>query len=817
MKTRIFNLLLFSFTATSFIQAQFQLSGTVKNQEGEMLSGAKISIDEGRQIAESDAQGGFQIKNLKSGSYLIYVSKSGYETLNAPLTISEKDAAMDFVLLPTALNIEEVFVSATRASDKTATTYTNIGKEQIKQQNFGQDLPYLLEMTPSAVVTSDGGSGVGYTGIRIRGVDPTRINVTVNGIPFNDSESHSVYWVDMPDIAASVDNIQVQRGVGTSTNGAGAFGSSINVQTDKVNRTAYAELDQSVGSFETYKSSIKAGTGLINEHFTFDLRMSSVQSQGFLDRAASNLKSYYFSAVYVNKKSLLRFNTFSGTEKTYQAWYGTPECVINGTEEDRIAFADRNYLSDAQRDNLLNSGRTYNFYQYDNEVDDYTQTHYQLLHTFTRHSRFKINTALHYTHGKGFYEQYRFGEDFSNYNFSPLVVGVDTITSTDLIRRRWLDNHFYGGVFSLDYTSKKGVNFIFGGAANQYLGGHFGEVIWARFASDSEIRDRYYENDAKKTDANVYAKINYTKGKINTFLDVQTRYIDYTFFGIDQVNGEIVEQDQQVSSTFFNPKVGLVYRINAHHHIYSSYAVANREPVRDDFRQNLASNRPKNEVLNNIEAGYRFLGYRLQLSGNFYFMDYKNQLVLTGKINDVGDYTRTNVADSYRTGLELEAAYKFNKVFQLNGNVTVSQNKIASFTEYVDDYDNGGQLEIQHTNTDLAFSPSVIAALVLQIQPCKNFAVFIQGKYVGKQYLDNTSNNDRAIDAYSPLSVRASYSLKNKIGKKLIFSVLANNILNEMYESNGYTFTYLYGGSTTENFYYPQAGFNVLGRVQLHF
>lgn len=818
MKTRIFNLLLFCAASNGFIQAQHQLTGTVKDSQGQYLSEAKISINDGSQFAESDQLGQFLVKHLASGSYQIRISKPGFETLISAVTIADKDLAMDFVLLTTALNVEEVFVSATRASNKTAGTFTNIGSEQIKQLNFGQDLPYLLESTPSAVVTSDAGAGVGYTGIRIRGVDPTRTNVTVNGIPFNDSESHSVYWVDMPDMAASVDNIQIQRGVGTSTNGAGAFGASVNVQTDKVNQKAYAELDQSAGSFNTFKSSVKAGTGLINEHFTMDIRMSNIVSDGYLDRASSKLKSYFISGVYVNKKSLLRFNVFSGTERTYQAWYGTPECVIKGTEADRIAFADRNYLSDAQRDNLLNAGRTYNYYQYDSEVDQYTQSHNQLLYTYTHHSRLKFNAALHYTHGKGYYEQYRFGESFSDYNFSPLVLGTDTVTSTDLIRRRWLDNHFYGAVFSMDYTSKKGFNLIIGGAANQYLGGHFGEVIWARFASDSEIRDRYYENNATKTDANAYVKMNYTKGKFNTFLDLQTRYIDYSFLGLDQVNGSIIDQDQEVKFTFFNPKVGLVYRLTGNQHVYGSFAVANREPVRDDFRQSLPTNRPKNERLNNIETGYRYLGYRFQFSGNFYYMDYRNQLILTGKINDVGDYTRTNAAKSYRAGIELEAAYKFNSMFQLNGNVTFSQNKIASFTEYVDDYDNGGQLEIKHTNTNLAFSPNAIAALALQVQPFKNFSVLLQAKYVGKQYLDNTSNEARSIEAYAPLNARASYTIKNKIGKEIILSILANNLFNQFYQSNGYTFSYLYGGTTTtENFYYPQAGFNFLGRIQLKF
>jgi iron complex outermembrane receptor protein len=673
----------------------------------------------------------------------------------------------------------------------------------------------LLRFTPSTVVTSDAGAGVGYTGIRIRGVDPTRTNVTLNGIPLNDSESHGVYWVNMPDFASSVENIQVQRGVGTSANGAAAFGASINVNTNAIKADPYATLDNGFGSFNTWRNTVMAGTGLINNKFTMNARLSRITSEGYIDRASSNLKSFYLDGTWSGKKSTLTANIFSGHEKTYQAWWGTPESVVSGDADAINAYADRNWVSPEERDRLLNSGRTYNYYTYENEVDNYQQDHYQLHFSHRFNHKLKFNLKGHYTKGRGYYEQYRVGDDFATYGFDPLVFTNDTVTVTDVIRRRWLDNHFFGGIFSLNYK-RGGLDLTFGGGVNQYFGGHFGEVIWAEFASQSDIRDRYYDNDGNKFEAQSYIKGTWRRNKLTYFADLQFRHIDYEFLGVDDVNGSLEELTQAASYDFINPKAGLMMDFNSRNNAYLSVAMANREPVRADFRENTVANRPSHETLLNLETGYRHKGRKLMLNGNFYFMNYTNQLVLTGQINDVGGYTRTNVASSYRAGVELEAGYMILKNLSITANATFSQNKIAEFTEYVDNYDTYIQDEIVHTNTDLAFSPNMIAAVGANYEPVKGLEIGLTSKYVGQQFLDNTSSADRTIDAYFFSNLQLSYTLQDVLFKEMTIGFQVNNLFNELYENNGYTWGYVYGGERTiENFYYPQAGRNFMSRLTI--
>ena len=714
--------------------------------------------------------------------------------------------------------LEEMTVTVIRAGSKTPTTYSNIDSKEIESKNFGQDMPYILNSLPSTVVTSDAGAGIGYSGIRIRGVDPTRTNVTVNGIPINDSESHGVFWVNMPDFASSVDNIQVQRGVGTSSNGASAFGASINIKTNSINRKAYGVLDNSYGSFNTWKNTVKAGTGLINGKFTLDTRLSRISSDGYIDRAESNLQSYYISGSWHNKKSLLRATVFSGKEKTYQAWYGTPESVINGNYEQGIlAYADRNYFFGSDRDNLLTSGRTYNYYTYENEVDNYQQDHYQLHFNHSFNQKLKFTSALHYTRGKGYYEQYKTDQDLVDYGFSPIIFSADTVTSTDLIRRRWLDNHFYGGIFSLSYD-KGPLNLVFGGGVNQYNGGHYGEVIWAEFSSDSDIRDRYYDNDAKKVEAHSYLKGSYKTGDLTIYGDVQYRHINYSFVGIDDVNGSIQAVDQTISFNFINPKAGFMYNFNKRNNAYISLAIANREPVRRDFRESTPENQPKVEKLTNLELGYRFRGSKLMVNANAYLMHYNNQLVLTGQINDVGGSTRTNVDVSHRAGIELEAGYSLTKRLSITGNLTLSDNKIKQFNEYVDNYDVGGQSLIVHTNSDLAFSPDIIASAGIRYEPTKGLNINLLTKHVGDQFMDNTSTETRSLDEYTTVNLQVNYTIKDVLFKEMTVGLLVNNIYNTMYENNGYTWGYISDGKrTVENFYYPQAGRNFLVRVLLKF
>ena len=793
--------------------SQNSIKGIVKSSDGNTIPGVKVEIEASFNKVFTNVEGEYIFTKLKDGEYQLLFSMTGFTPKSETVKINGSDQVLDITLTENVLLLEEMSVSAIRADSKTPTTHSELSKEEIEDQNFGQDLPYLLNMMPSTVVNSDAGAGVGYTGISIRGVDPTRTNVTVNGIPINDSESHSVYWVNMPDMASSLDNIQVQRGVGTSSNGASAFGASINIQTDEINRKAYGVSDNSYGSFNTWKNTIKAGTGLINGKFTIDTRLSRISSEGYIDRAKSNLTSFYVSGAWVDKRSMLRATAFSGKEKTYQAWYGTPESVVNQNQDEIIAYADRNYIFGDDRENLLNSGRTYNYYTYDNEVDNYQQDHYQLHFNHLFKKYFKLTTALHYTRGKGYYEQYKAGEDFSDYGFAPIIFTNDTVTSTDLIRRRWLDNHFFGGIFSLSFD-KGPINLVFGGGANQYIGAHFGEVIWAEFASDSEIRDRYYDNDASKFEAHSYLKVNYKIKKLTLYGDLQYRHIGYQFLGIDDVSGVIKEVDRTLNFDFFNPKAGLMYDFNDHNNLYASFAMANREPVRRDFRESTPKNQPKPENLMNVELGYRYKGNKLMLNANAYYMYYKDQLVLTGQINDVGDYTRTNVEKSYRAGIEIETAIRITKKLSFMANATLSSNKIIAFNEYVSNYDTGGQDTIAHTNTDIAFSPNIIAAAGLRFEPIKDWNISLMGKHVGAQYLDNTSASTRKMKAFTTFNFQMDYTFKEVFFKEITIGVLVNNIFNQKYAANGYTWGYIYVSERTdENFYYPQAGTNFLARL----
>lgn len=807
-------LLAFAFPLCSF--AQTTIIGAVVDENEQALKQVLIEELVTHQKTKTAENGRFVLSNLTGDSLRIRLQKVGFQTGIVP--IKKQDTVYITIrLLELSRNIEEIVITPTRASNQTPTTFSMVTKEQLAKINFGQDLPVLLETTPSAVSTSDAGAGVGYTGLRIRGVDPTRTNVTINGIPINDSESHGVFWVNMPDIVSSVEDIQIQRGVGTSANGAAAFGASINIVTDQVSKNPYTIIDQSVGSFRTAKSTLKIGTGQLKNGFSFDARLSRITSDGFLDRASSNLNSYFLAGAWVGKKSSVKANFFSGKEITYQAWEGTPESRIKNDVAGMNAFADRNYLTDEQRQNLLNSGRTYNLYTYDNQVDNYRQDHFQLHFNHQFNAQLNLQLSAHSTLGKGYYEQFRANDDLADYGLATVVLGNDSVTSSDLIRRKWLDNQFYGGIFALTYKTNK-LNLTWGGALNTYSGAHFGEVIWARYASNSEIRHRYYNDDAQKSEISSYVRANYTLNKFTLYGDMQYRFIDYSYFGTSEVNGALQEGREQTTFSFFNPKAGLIYNFSTRTQVYGSFAIGNREPVRDDFRQPVGGVKPQSEQLANTELGFRHQSSRFLFKSNVYWMNYKNQLILTGQINDVGGYTRTNVAKSYRLGLELEAAYKLSEKLTVSGNVTLSQNKVAAFTAYMDDYDNGGQLATQYTNTDLAFSPNTIAALLLAYQPIKRVEIMWTAKYVGKQYLDNTSDETKRIDAYfvNHLGISYDYPINNSTTLKV--SAQVNNIFNHTFENNGYTYSYFYGGvTTTENFYYPQAGRNAMIRLSLNF
>jgi len=669
-------------------------------------------------------------------------------------------------------------VRSVRASENSPFAISNLNKAAIEKVNYGQDLPFLLQNTPSIVVNSDAGSGVGYTGIRIRGTDGTRINVTLNGIPYNDAESMITYFVDLPDFSSSLNSVQIQRGVGTSTNGAGAFGATINLATNDYHPEKYLSLQSSAGSFNTFKNTLQLGTGLIKGHFTMDGRVSNISSDGYMDRAKSNLKSFYVSSTYWGDQSSLRLNIFSGWEKTYQAWYGVPE-------------------------ELLATQRTYNpagmekmDAPYNNQTDNYQQTHYQLFYNKTINSKLQWNTAVFLTRGKGYYEEYKGGVLLSDY------IETAPLKTLDLVRRKWLDNNFYGQIASLVYEEGKN-KYTIGGAWNTYDGLHFGRLPYLSALGISPNLN-YYFNNAIKKDMNTYFKWNhqFTDG-LSSFVDVQYRNVVHHMYGFDHNPDLTVKRNFD----FLNPKAGLYYKIKNTQY-YASIALAQKEPNRDDFEAAIME-QPKPEILTDIELGFKIKQENFEWGANIYIMNYKDQLVLTGKINDVGAYTRTNVPKSNRTGIELEEKWKINTYLTSSGNITFSQNKIDAFTEYIDDYDKGGQLAIVHKNTAITLSPSLTANHSLQVKLSNQWDVNFTSKYVSKQYLDNTQNEARTLKAYFLQDISTSYTLYTKPKWDAAIQLYANNIFNKLYEPNGFTYSYMYlGAITTSNNYYPMAGSN---------
>jgi iron complex outermembrane receptor protein len=691
--------------------------------------------------------------------------------------------------------LDEVLVSAVRVTTQSPVTFSNLKKEEYQSRNLGQDIPIMMNYLPSVVTTSDAGAGVGYTGIRVRGSDATRVNVTINGIPYNDSESQGTFWVNMPDFASSTESLQLQRGVGTSTNGAGAFGASLNLLTDSYSKESSGEISNSFGSFNTRKHTVKFSTGLMNDKFEIAGRLSQINSDGFIDRAASDLKSYFLQGTYVGETTLIKALAFGGKQRTYQAWYGLedPEKLQN----DRTFNVAGMYFDE--------NG---NMQFYDNESDNYQQDHYQLHWNERWNEHWSSNFALHYTKGRGYFEQYRANEDFADYGLIPITLGGETINTTDLIRRRWLDNDFYGTTFSVNYK-KEAVDFILGGGANQYEGAHFGEIIWARNASQSQIRDRYYNDFSTKTDVNVFAKLNYNlTQKWRLFGDLQYRYVGFTANGIE--TGLVDDR-----FNFVNPKAGITYTLNQANNFYFSYAKAQREPNRNDYE----NGNPRPEKLDDFELGWRYVGNKTKLNINGYYMKYKDQLVLTGQLNDVGAPIRANSGDSYRLGLEIDATLQLSEQWFLQPNITASQNKNQNFV-----FQRDGVLQNLGT-TNIAFSPDFIAGNRLTFMPKKNIQFSLLSKYVSEQFMGNIDAESSKLDAYFVNDLNISYQIEtNSVFKSIQFHALINNIFDLQYESNGYFYTFdddfTNPGSisTVEGAgFYPQAGINFLLGMSLLF
>ena len=769
-----------------------------------------------KRVFYTNEKGIIQLNSMESGDNL-RIEKPGYETKTLILNTIKSDT-LQVVLKYYTKTIDEIACLMILLAPE-ATNHVKINKSSLDKSNFGQDIPFMLDKLPSVVTTSDAGMGIGYSGIRVRGIDASRLNVTINGIPINDPESHDVYWVNMPDLVSSIQSIDFQRGVSSSTNGAAAFGASMNIKSNDISETALGKMDVSYGSFHSFKTSIQAHTGIIDKKFFVETRLSKIGSDGYIDRAFSDLSSWYLSAGWIGKQSLLKGVAFSGKEITYQSWYGTPESVLFGNEVDRNAYADRNGLSDADRENLLTSGRTYNFYTYKNQVDHYQQDNYQLHFTHRlKNNKLFINASGHYTYGRGYYEEYRPNEKLSTYLLSPIIIGDDTIVESDIIRRRWLDNHFLGSIYSLRYEGQK-WQMSTGGAINTYRGAHFGEVIWARYASNGNLGDRYYDETGDKTEWSHFLKIQNQWNRFKIILDLQYRYISYSFLGLDFVSGVLKDVTQTVDFNFFNPKLSVFRNIRKNQQAYASVARSNREPVRRDFRESTPESRPKHETLLDFELGYSWQGRKIQFKANIYHMNFKNQLVLTGQINDVGAYTRTNVKESFRQGIELETQFKPLQNFTLDGNITLSRNQALNYVDYLDVYLDTIPYITQQTSflnrTTLSFSPAFIAAIGVSYSiPKYHLSIDWNSKWVGKQFMDNIQKSELPSFNYSALGIKTQLASKDNF--KVELSGVINNIFNQKYANNGYAFSYQYSGvKTTERFFYPQAGRNFMLRLSI--
>lgn len=669
--------------------------------------------------------------------------------------------------------LDNVLVSAVRVTTKTPVSFSNMDKKEIKYRNLGQDIPILMNYLPSVVTTSDAGNGMGYTGIRVRGSDATRVNVTINGIPYNDAESQGTFWVNMPDFASSVESLQLQRGVGTSTNGSGAFGASLNMLTDNYATKASGEISSSYGSFNSNKNTVKFSTGLLNDHFELAGRLSTIKSDGYVDRASSDLKSYFLQGTYVGRTTLIKALVFGGTQKTYQSW--------NGIDEYTLEEKGRRYNSAGSFTDENGNERFY-----DNETDNYNQDHYQLHWSESWSDKWSSNFALHYTKGKGYYENYKEDADMADYGLNT----VGAVTTTDLVRQKWLDNDFYGTTFSVKYKEEK-LDVILGGGWNKYEGDHFGKVIWARYASQSELGDHYYDDFSTKRDGNIFAKINYQIiDKLSFYGDLQYRNVNYT---ANSWETGLVDD----TFDFFNPKAGLNFEINQKNTLYFSYARANREPNRTDYE----GGNVKPEKLNDFELGWRFNSEKFQLNSNLYYMGYKDQLILTGTLDDVGNPIRSNTDKSYRMGLEVDATLKLSDKFILRPNFTLSSNKNV-------DLDVEGQ---NYGTTDIAYSPSVIAGNIIVYSPIQDLHISLLQKYVGEQYMNNIELPSAKLADYFVNDLNVSFEIKPKsIFKSIMITGLVNNILDKKYVSNGYMWD-------VYPYYYPQAGINFLAGLTLKF
>lgn len=769
--------------------------GTIEDGKFNMLSDAAVRIDSLPYIFTNE-EGKVILPQLSHGTHQLHVSHIGFEPYNN--TFVAPCAELQAVLSPISLQVVEI--SATRGPSLLLANETVIEQKNslIHQRNVGQDLPFLLQNNTSVVVTSDAGTGIGYTSLRVRGTDATRINTTINDIPLNDPESHQVYWVDIPDIVATTNSLQIQRGAGSSTNGAGAFGASINLQTHAEEPTPYLQLDHALGAFGSQRHSLSLGTGT-QEKWSGDARLGYISSDGYIDRASARLLSYHSQIRYMDTKNLLRIMAFGGQERTYQAWAGVPQ-------------------------EILDTNRTYNPYTYANQVDNYRQHHYQMHYSRYWNRYWTSKISGHYTKGKGFYEQYEIDQTLANYhiyNTQFLNVPDSTLaTNSDLVTRKWLNNDFYGTNAALQYQNKR-TQLIANVAWNRYEGKHFGEVIWAMLAPNSLPNQHYYDGFGNKTETNAFVKIQHQwTPKIGLFADLQARRLRYRIDGTTDLQQEL---DYHLHYFFVNPKAGIAYYLRPTDQISLQYSRAQREPTRSNIVDN--DELPSSETLHDWELGYVRKQTQYRLIVNAYYMYYRNQLVLTGNLNDVGAPIQQNVEHSYRAGVEVSTNWQINKHLSWAANATYSHNKIKTFdlhtSVFTPEWDYVKDTSLTYQNTDIAFSPRLIASSQWNIQPFRNNSIQLLTKYVGRQFIDNTQSIDRQLSAYTTTDLVVSQQWQPTWCRQLSLTVQVNNIFNAHYESNAWTYFILFEQNnqispTNYNNYYPQAGTNVFVKLSCY-
>ena len=782
------------------------IKGRITDREGRPLPGTSVSITRTFLGAVAGTDGTYTITGLKDGIYTVRFSFVGFKTLTMEVTLSG-EAIADAVLEPDILMAGEVIINALRAGNRTPVAFSDISDEELRRNNSGRDLPFLLSMTPSLVETSESGNGIGYTAMRIRGTEGNRINVTIDGIPLNDPESQQVFWVDLPDLASSVDNIQVQRGAGTSTNGAGAFGASINIQTRSPDIKPFAEADFSAGSFNTIKSMAAAGTGLLAEKFALQMRYSALKSDGYIERTGSEHRSAFISGIYSGNRSGLRANIILGEEKTGIGWWGVPQEMlsINRRYNPAGEYTDQN-------------GTTQ---YYDNETDNYVQNHYQLIYNLKATNVVSLQTALHYTRGKGYYEEYREDRNYADYGLLPLNINGAGIYKTDMIRRKWMSNDFYGIVWSVNYLKPR-IEAVIGGGANRYAGDHFGRILWMTWSGNYKKDYQWYLNTGIKGEASIYGKVTYSlTDRISVFGDLQYRYINYRLDGQDD---DLREIGQEHRYNFFNPKTGIFFNIDQNQDLYYSFSVANREPTRTDFKEAAGDDdaTPLPERLFDHELGYRFRRDRISAGINIYSMLYRNQLVPTGELSDVGYPIMTNVHSSYRIGVELSAGFRPVDLLEWRVNSTISRNRIMDFVEYYTDYNTSDwsaeYRSREPRNVDIAYSPRLTGTSDLALTMAPWLKIHFISKYVGMQYFDNTMSHDRRLSPYLVNNLRIDLEPETRKIGDMTIQLLINNLFNAEYESNAYGGNwYEDGNEKTWAYYFPQAGINYMVRLSVRF